>query len=109
MDAGQILLKHGLLSSADLARVSDARTNGARLDQQAVEMGLVAEADALRAFGEETGLEFIDLDAAAVDLSLLLYPVYYCFVNGAIALLIYHRRVVKGVWTPPRSFPTPAA
>jgi len=45
----------------------------------------------------------------AVDFSLLLYPVYYCFVNGAIALLIYHRRVVKGVWTPPRSFPTPAA
>ncbi len=45
----------------------------------------------------------------AVDLSLLLYPVYYCFVNGAIALLIYHRRVVIGVWTPPRSFPTPAA
>ena len=28
----------------------------------------------------------------AVDLSLLLYPVYYCLVNGAIALLIYHRR-----------------
>ena len=30
----------------------------------------------------------------AVDLSLLLYPVYYCLVNGAIALLIYHRRAV---------------
>ena len=45
----------------------------------------------------------------AVDLSLLLYPVYYCLVNGAIALLIYHRRVVIGVWTPLRSSPTPAA
>ncbi len=44
----------------------------------------------------------------AVDLSLLLYPVYYCLVNGAIALLIYHRRVVMGVWTLPRSSPTPA-
>ena len=30
----------------------------------------------------------------AVDLSLLLYPVYYCLGNGAIALLIYHRRAV---------------
>ena len=30
----------------------------------------------------------------AVDLSLLLYPVYYCLINGAIALLIYHRRAV---------------
>jgi general secretion pathway protein E/type IV pilus assembly protein PilB len=71
MDAGQILLKHGLLSGADLARVADARTNGARLDQLAVEMGLVAEADALRAFGQETGLDFIDLEVAPVDLALL--------------------------------------
>jgi hypothetical protein len=30
----------------------------------------------------------------AVDLSLLLYPVYYCVINGAIALLIYERRSV---------------
>jgi hypothetical protein len=28
----------------------------------------------------------------AIDLSLLLYPVYYCLGNGAIALLIQHRR-----------------
>jgi hypothetical protein len=28
----------------------------------------------------------------AVDLSLLLYPVYYCLANGAIVVLIHHRR-----------------
>jgi hypothetical protein len=28
----------------------------------------------------------------AVDVSLLLYPVYYCVINGAIALLIWGRR-----------------
>ena len=28
----------------------------------------------------------------APDLSLLLYPVYFCLVNGAIAVLIHHRR-----------------
>ena len=28
----------------------------------------------------------------AIDTSLLLYPVYYCVVNGAIALLIWERR-----------------
>ncbi len=28
----------------------------------------------------------------AVDVSLLLYPVYYCVINGAIALLIWERR-----------------
>jgi hypothetical protein len=32
----------------------------------------------------------------STDLSLLLYPVYYCLVNGAIALLIHHRRAVLG-------------
>ena len=63
MDAGQILLKHGLLSDADLARAADARTNGDRVDQVAVDMGLVGEADALRALGAETGVDFIDLEA----------------------------------------------
>jgi hypothetical protein len=29
-----------------------------------------------------------------VDVSLLAYPVYYCLINGAIALLIHHRRAV---------------
>jgi hypothetical protein len=28
----------------------------------------------------------------ALDPSLLLYPVYFCLVNGAIAVLIYHHR-----------------
>jgi len=32
----------------------------------------------------------------AIDVSLLLYPVYYCLVNGAIALLIHQRRAVLG-------------
>jgi hypothetical protein len=32
----------------------------------------------------------------AFDVSLLLYPVYYCLVNGAIALLIHQRRAVLG-------------
>ena len=50
MDAGQILLKHGLLSDADLSRAVDARTNGSRVDQMAVDMGMVGEADALRAW-----------------------------------------------------------
>ena len=35
----------------------------------------------------------------AIDPTLLLYPVYYCLVNGALALLIGHRRAVL---SPPR-------
>ena len=30
----------------------------------------------------------------ALDLSLLLYPAYYCAINGALALLIHQRRAV---------------
>ena len=33
----------------------------------------------------------------AADVSLLCYPVYYCLVNWALALLIHHRRVALGV------------
>jgi len=39
------------------------------------------------------------LAAAAVeqpDLSLLLYPAYYCLANGAAAILIHRRRVTLG-------------
>jgi hypothetical protein len=46
----------------------------------------------------------------ALDPSLLLYPIYYCLVNGAIAVLIHHRRGVLGSLEPlsaPRSFRHP--
>ena len=32
----------------------------------------------------------------SVDASLLLYPAYYCLINGAIALLIHQRRAALG-------------
>lgn len=71
MDAGQILVKYGLLSEAELVRAADARNNGSRVDQVAIDLGIVGEADALRALGAETGVDFLDLEAATVDLSLL--------------------------------------
>jgi hypothetical protein len=39
----------------------------------------------------------------SLDVSLLLYPVYYCLVNGAIALLICRRRAVLGCGLPHRA------
>jgi general secretion pathway protein E len=71
MDAGQILLKHGLVSVDDLARATGARTNGDRVDQVAVRLGLVGEIDALKALGVETGVDFLDLEGAQIDLSIL--------------------------------------
>ena len=37
----------------------------------------------------------------ALDASLLLYPIYYCLINGAIALLIVQRRAAGGPAGPP--------
>jgi hypothetical protein len=39
----------------------------------------------------------------AIDVSLLLYPVYYCVINGAIALLIWERRVTQAAAAAPRA------
>jgi hypothetical protein len=43
-----------------------------------------------------------------VDLALLLYPIYYCVANGAIAVLIVRRRAVTEV-APPSSVDEPPA
>jgi hypothetical protein len=39
----------------------------------------------------------------AIDVSLLLYPAYYCVINGAIALLIWERRVTRAAAGAPRA------
>lgn len=71
MEAGEILLKRGLLDERQLALVRSRQVDGIRIDQTAVEMGLVSEEAVLRAVGEEVGLDFIDLNETDVDLSLL--------------------------------------
>jgi hypothetical protein len=39
----------------------------------------------------------------AIDVSLLLYPAYYCVINGAIALLIWERRLTRVAAAAPRA------
>jgi len=43
----------------------------------------------------------------AIDVSLLLYPVYYCVINGAIALLIWERRLTRAGAAAPRAPASP--
>ncbi|NQU20047.1 MAG: Flp pilus assembly complex ATPase component TadA, partial [Candidatus Nealsonbacteria bacterium] len=71
MEAGEILLSNGLLDQRQLQLSRDAQVEGTRLDQAAVGLGFVTEDAALRALGEEVGLEFVDLAEVEVDLSLL--------------------------------------
>ncbi len=73
MEAGEILLKRGLLDrrQLELSRDAQAQSESGRLDQAAVELGFVTEEAALKALGEEVGLDFVDLAETEVDLSLL--------------------------------------
>jgi len=71
MEAGEILLKSGLLSREQLEEARRAQTNGTRLDHVAVELGMVTEEASLRAIGAEVGIDYVDLSEVDVDLSVL--------------------------------------
>jgi type II secretion system protein E len=71
MEAGEILLRKGLLDHRQLQRSREAQIEGTRLDQAAVQLGFLSEEKALRALGEEVGIEFVDLTETEIDLSLL--------------------------------------
>ncbi len=71
MEVGEILVKKGLLSQRQLAELRQAQTDGLRLDQVAVQKGLVSEEAVLRALAEEMGLQYIELSETEIDLELL--------------------------------------
>ena len=71
MDVGETLLRKGLLDERQLGLARAAQTEGVRLDEAAVQLGFLTEEAALRALGEEVGLDFVDLVDAEMDLSLL--------------------------------------
>jgi len=75
MEAGEILLQRGLITPEQLELTRSSGCDGVRLLESAVERGFVTEEAALRAVGEEVGLDFVDLATSEVDLSLLkLFP-----------------------------------
>lgn len=71
MEAGEILLRRGLLNNEQLARVRAVPADGRRADQIAVELGMVKEVAALQALAEAVGVDFIDLADTQTDLTLL--------------------------------------
>jgi general secretion pathway protein E/type IV pilus assembly protein PilB len=71
MEAGEILLRRGLLDDLQLQRSRDHQSNGSSVVDVAVELGFVSEEAALRAIADEIGLEYVELSEADVDLSLL--------------------------------------
>ncbi len=78
METGEILLRSGLLYEKTLSVLRQAakenRHNGSpklRIDQLAVQKGILSEEQVLRSLGNELGIGFIDLVEQSVDLSLL--------------------------------------
>ena len=53
MEAGEILLRRGLLSSQQLETAKSSGGDGSRVVELAVEKGFVSEEEALRAIGDD--------------------------------------------------------
>ena len=71
MEAGEILLRSGLLDERKLQLSRDNQRNGASVLDSAVELGFVTEENALQAVGDEVGIDFVDLSKREIDASLL--------------------------------------
>ncbi len=71
LEAGEILVRRGLLDSEQLAKLRAQALGGRELIGAAIGQGLVEEEPALRALGEELGMEFVDLRNAQVDLEVV--------------------------------------
>jgi len=71
MDAGEILLRRGILTADQLETARQSLSEGSRVDRVAVELGYAQEDDVLRALGDEVGLDFVELSEVELDLTLL--------------------------------------
>jgi general secretion pathway protein E len=71
LEAGEILVRRGLLDSEQLDKLRSQALGGRELIGAAIGQGLVEEEPALRALGDELGMEFVDLRNAEVDLEVV--------------------------------------
>lgn len=69
-EAGELLLRRGLITQEQLTQSRNSM-NGGGILESIISSGFAKEEDALRAIADEFGLDFIDLREATPDLSLL--------------------------------------
>ncbi|RMF92184.1 MAG: type II/IV secretion system protein, partial [Planctomycetota bacterium] len=106
MEAGEILLRKGLLNEEQLKQAQRAKSDDKRLDQAAVELGLVSEEEALRALGEELGIEFVDLVDAQVDEKLISkFPVKFIYRENLFPLREENGAIVVATSDPFNLYP----
>jgi general secretion pathway protein E len=71
LEAGEILFRRGLLDTEQLEKLRAQSMGAGQLLEAAIGQGMVEEEPALRAMGEELGMEFVDLRNAEVDLEVV--------------------------------------
>lgn len=74
MEAGEILLRRGLIDQPQLDRLRaevNGHGDGAKLLESASRLGLVSEEQSLKAVASEIGIDYVDLTEIDPDLSLL--------------------------------------
>lgn len=97
-ETGDILIRRGLLEVDQVHKLRAEQLSGIRLVEAAVQQGMVGEEPALRALGDELGMEYVDLRSVEVDVDLIksfpqkliyrhsLFPVER--VNGSLKLAV---------------------
>ncbi len=100
MEIGEILLNRGLLDEQQI-ELARSQTNGKRIDQVAVDMGLVSEEDALTALADELGMRYVDLKGLDIDLELLTkFPTSVVFRHSLLPISRKNGRVLVATSDP---------
>lgn len=100
MDIGEVLLRRGLITREQCEQ-SRRQLNGKRLDQAVVELGFVTEEDALKAFADELGMQFVDLKEEKGNRELLeLFPTSSIFRHSVLPLNRVNGRVTVAISDP---------
>lgn len=106
MEAGEILVRKGLLTPQQLQVARRNQSEGKRLDQTAVGMGLVSEEEALRALGEELGIEYVDLTQEKIDPTILrTFPIKFVYRESLFPIREENGRLVVATSDPFNLYP----
>ncbi|MGE3316648.1 MAG: GspE/PulE family protein, partial [Planctomycetaceae bacterium] len=100
MEIGNVLLRRGLVSREQLQTAKD-QARGLRLDRAVISLGFVSEEDALKAFADELGMQFVDLREFQVDRELLSkFPTTAVFRHTLVPLRRDNGRVSVAISDP---------
>jgi general secretion pathway protein E len=100
LETGELLKRKGLLSEEQVERLK-LQSHGNSLVESAIQAGYLNEEDALKALGEESGLDFVDLRSAEVDLSLLeIFPQKLIYRHSLFPIRRQGRAIVVAISNP---------